>query len=212
MSRMCTEQLSPTPCGTDSRASRVLNLSCRAETALCTGDVSHPSQDVSRDFPSLGCWWCSFPVQEVPRLLSDVSENMFRSQAHLYSRLTLPAGIDTASARHPSRAEHPSVFCPGTEVCMVSCCWLSTSFRGVSCKPRSMIWIHLWLGRMPQAEGVGRSVHGDSEQCWLLTVETRVFHPKCSPFIPPKALQIKSRYLWNQADRQLQCYFTTVHV
>lgn len=143
----------PFPVGQTPWANHVLNLSCRAETAPCTGDASHPSHDVFRGFPSLGCWLCSFPVKEVLSLLPDVFESVSRSQAHLYSVLTLPAWIYTAGARHPSRAEHPSVFRPGTEVCVVSCCWLSTSFRGVSCKPRSMIWIHLWLGRIPQAEG-----------------------------------------------------------
>lgn len=142
----------PFPVGQTPWANCVLNFSCRAKTAPCTGDASHPSHDVFRGFPSLRCSLCSFPLEEVLSLLPDVFENVSHSQAHLYSvtdfqlEFTLPVRGTPAGLNIPQS-------CPSTEVCMVSCCWLSTSFRGVSCKPRPMIWIHLWLGRIPQAEG-----------------------------------------------------------
>lgn len=94
----------------------------------------------------------SFLVKAVLSLLPDVLEKVSHCQAYSYSVLALSACTYAASARYPSRAEHPLIFCPRTEVSMVSCSWLSISFKEVFCKPGSTIWIHLWLRSVPQAE------------------------------------------------------------
>lgn len=111
--------LSTIPCWTDSLSTLCPYLVPQSwRSTLHWGHI--PSL---RGFSLLGCGLCSFLV-DVLSLLPDAFEKASHSQTYSHNTLTLSAWSYAGGARHPGRGGHPLIFCPRTDVILVSCCWL----------------------------------------------------------------------------------------